>query len=389
MNHRTLTRSDPNLRGVRTKYSITHNPSYAKPQEEIYVKLDSLGSTNPIDPNSLCLKFVVSKSVPEGEFFNNLAACLIQRLVVDVAGTTIYDNCWEGMFRAYTDLWLSKESRDTLTEQGLKPPKLRNINEQSSKANQILHKIYSTTKIPIGKILQNSGMICPNILQKNLNFTLTLAKSEFVLSKGEYNLSNIEIEYDIVNSRSGQLTKTISDDYSNGKFLPFRNLRWVRRTVWNKDRLLINEEIQTSQKCLNQIVMLFTKESRSGSEEFVFPGITHVNITVRGVPSSVYNTGIKTVNLLTEARKTFTGHMDPKEFFCDNMFALVVDLRCYFDNSLYGNGRNLSNEDSVITLEIQRSKSLFELNEDLKCHIFVNSDSLMVLSDRGLESLVQ
>ena len=135
--------------------------------------------------------------------------------------------------------------------------------------------------------------------------------------------------------------------------------------------------------------MLFTKESRSGSEEFVFPGITHVNITVRGVPSSVYNTGIKTVNLLTEARKTFTGHMDPKEFFCDNMFALVVDLRCYFDNSLYGNGRNLSNEDSVITLEIQRSKSLFELNEDLKCHIFVNSDSLMVLSDRGLESLVQ
>ena len=309
---------------------------------------------------------------------------------MNLGGTTtgIYDNSWEGMFRTYTDMWLSQENRDDLTQQGLKATELRNPGTAASKDTKLLYKIYNTTKIPIGKILQDNGMICPNILTKNLSFTLTLAKSEFVLSKGKYDLSSIEIEYDIVNSTAGQLTKAISNEYSKGKLLPFRGLQWLRRSVWNKDRLLLNETVQAKQRCLNQVIMLFTRETRDGLEEFVFPGITNVNVTVRGVPSSVYNTGIKTVDLLTEARKTFTGHMNAREFFCGNMFALVVDLRCYFDNDLYGNGRNLSNGDSNITLEIQRSKDLFELNEDLKWHIFVSSDNLIVLSDQGLESLV-
>ena len=107
-----LTRSDPTLRGLRTKYSITHNPSYAQPGEEVYINLGTLGSTSPVDPNSICLKFSVAKSDPEGMFFNNLSTALVQRLVVSLGGETIYDNSWEGLLKTYTDMWLSQRSRE-------------------------------------------------------------------------------------------------------------------------------------------------------------------------------------------------------------------------------------------------------------------------------------
>lgn len=324
-----LTRSDPTLRGLRTKYSITHNPSYAQPGEEVYINLGTLGSTSPVDPNSICLKFSVAKSDPEGMFFNNLSTALVQRLVVSLGGETIYDNSWEGLLKTYTDMWLSQRSREDLTKYGLKPVDLRNPSKTSSKETRLLNKIFNKTKIPIGKILEDQGMICPNVLAENLSFTITLAKSEHVLSKGVYSLSGMEIEYDVINSTGLQLTKAITNEYSKGKLLPFKGVSWLRRSVWNKDRMLVNENINISRACLNQVIMLFTRETRSGSEEFVFPGIENVNVTIRGVPGSVYNAGIKTVDLLTEARKTFDGHMNPKDFFCGDKFAFKRRLEHY------------------------------------------------------------
>ena len=300
-----LTRSKPNLRGARTKYSITHNPSYAQPGEEIYINLGALGSTHPIDPNSICLKFVASRGDPEGMFFNNLSGNLVQRLIVSLGGETIYDNSWEGLLRTYSDLWLSQRAREELTEFGIKDEMLRNVTDKSSKTTKILAGIFRTTKIPIGKIISDQGMMVPSAMAENLNFTIVLANAEHVVSKGSYSLSSLEVEYDVVNSTSLGLRDTIVKHYTSGKKLPFKGVSWLRQSVWNKDIMLVNENINISRACLNQVIMLFTKATRSGSEEFVFPGISNVNVTIRGVPGSVYNGGIKTVDLLTEARKTF------------------------------------------------------------------------------------
>ena len=153
--------------------------------------------------------------------------------------------------------------------------------------------------------------------------------------------------------------------------------------------MLINENIAISQTCLNQIVMLFTKTKRAGSEEFVFPGVSKVDVTFKGVPACVYNSGIKTVDLLTEARKTFSGHMNPQHFFCGNRFALCVDLRGSFTPDEYGNGRS-TQDGTDIVLAIRRNKEMMgDLDEDLNCYIFVISDAIVNLSTDGLTSFFE
>ena len=111
-----LSRSNNEVRGVRTKYCITHNPNTAQPGEDINVNLSSLGSTYAIDPNSINLRFSIAKSEVEAKFFNNISSNLVQRLVVKIGGNTVYDNSWEGLLRNYTDLWLSQRAREELTE---------------------------------------------------------------------------------------------------------------------------------------------------------------------------------------------------------------------------------------------------------------------------------
>lgn len=121
-----LSRSDPDLRGQRTKYIITHNPSTHQPGEEVYIKLGDLGSVHTIDPNSIKFRFIFSRTDPGPKLFNNLSANLVQRLVVTLGGETIYDNANENLIRTYTDLWLSQRAREELTEFGICDDLLRN-----------------------------------------------------------------------------------------------------------------------------------------------------------------------------------------------------------------------------------------------------------------------
>ena len=382
-----LSRSEDSLRGVRTKYCITHNPNTAQPGEDINVNLSSLGSTYAIDPNSINLKFSIAKGEVEAKFFNNISSNLVQRLVVKIGGNTIYDNSWEGLLRTYTDLWLSQRAREELTEYGLMDDASRNVTDKSDSSAKFIGDLFKTKKIPIGKIITDQGVIVPCEMRENFSFTIVLADSDKVVDKGSYILSNIEIEYDSLDFPS--LKKNVVEKYSFGKSFPFRKVSCLRQTVWKKDLMLVNENIAISLTCLNQIVMLFTKTKRAGSEEFVFPGVSKVDVTFKGVPACIYNSGIKTVDLLTEARKTFSGHMNPQHFFCGNRFALCVDLRGSFTPDEYGNGRS-TQDGTDIVLAIRRSKEMMgELDEDLNCYIFVISDAIVNLSTDGLTSFFE
>ena len=382
-----LSRSKDEHRGVRTKYCITHNPNTAQPGEDINVNLSSLGSTYAIDPNSINLKFSIAKSETDAKFFNNISANLVQRLVVKIAGNTIYDNCCEGLLRNYTDLWLSQRAREELTEYGLMADASRNVTDKSDAGSKFIGDIFKTKKIPIGKIITDQGVMVPCEMRENFSFTIVLADSDKVLDKGSYILSNIEIEYDSLDFP--KLKKEVIRNYNFGKAFPFRKVSCLRQSVWTKDSMLINENIAISLTCLNQIVMLFTKTKRSGSEEFVFPGVNKVDITFKGVPACVYNSGMKTVDLLTEARKTFSGHMNPQHFFCGNRFALCVDLRGSFTPDEYGNGRS-TQEGTDIVLAIRRSKEMMGENpEDLNCYIFVVSDAILNLTSKGMTSFYE
>ena len=43
---------------------------------------------------------------------------------------------------------------------------------------------------------------------------------------------------------------------------------------------------------MKAIVLLFRKKTLTDSEEFVYPNITEVKISVEGIPNSIYSQGI-------------------------------------------------------------------------------------------------
>ena len=65
----------------------------------------------------------------------------------------------------------------------------------------------------------------------------------------------------------------------------------MKKTEWSKDSTIINETINVPRRSMKAIVMLFTNKTKTDSEEFVYPNIEKVRVTVEGVPNAVYSQG--------------------------------------------------------------------------------------------------
>ena len=66
----------------------------------------------------------------------------------------------------------------------------------------------------------------------------------------------------------------------------------MKTSIWGKDETLINENINLPRLSMKAIVLLFTKKGRTDSEEFIYPNITDVKVTIEGVPNMVNSQGI-------------------------------------------------------------------------------------------------
>ena len=122
----------------------------------------------------------------------------------------------------------------------------------------------------------------------------------------------------------------------------------------DKYATLVNETINVPRKSIKAIVMLFTNKTKTSSEEYVYPNIDKVKVTIKGVPNSVYSQGIPKTRLFEEAKRVFVdrdlsgkyGELAGQTltgFFKLNKFALVVDLRTVNDFKFYGNGAKILN----------------------------------------------
>jgi hypothetical protein len=56
---------------------------------------------------------------------------------------------------------------------------------------------------------------------------------------------------------------------------------------------------------MKAIVMFFTNKTKTDSEEYVYPNINKVRVTVEGVPISVYSQGIPKTRFYEEAKRIF------------------------------------------------------------------------------------
>ena len=107
---------------------------------------------------------------------------------------------------------------------------------------------------------------------------------------------------------------------------------------------------------MRAIVILFKHADTVDSEEYVYPNITKVNVTIDGRPNAVYSNGISTDDFYREAKRVFhveNSNMTEKRFY-NNKFALVVDLRCVDDNDAMNAGHNVTDTKSGVQLIITK-----------------------------------
>jgi len=82
--------------------------------------------------------------------------------------------------------------------------------------------------------------------------------------------------------------------------------------------------------------------------------------------------------------KNKTEHMNMSKFYTEDKFGLVIDMRSMADQEMHGSGTRIVNSTDGVQLEIERKA---EGSDNMKCHVFVISDSQFNLMDRQLESV--
>ena len=119
----------------------------------------------------------------------------------------------------------------------------------------------------------------------------------------------------------------------------------MKTTEWDKDTTLVNETINLPRRSMKAVVLLFKSKTPSGSEEYVYPNIEGVKVTIEGVPNSIYSQGIPKSRFHEEAGRLFGRYHNcektvPIREFYKDQFACVIDLRTYEDSNVFGIGRS-------------------------------------------------
>ena len=85
------------------------------------------------------------------------------------------------------------------------------------------------------------------------------------------------------------------------------------------------------------IVLLFKSKTLLDSEEFVYPNVNKVKLTIEGIPNEVHSQGIHITRCWGEANRFFSSKQELDEkmtaqtFYKDRYF-LVIDLHSHQDN---------------------------------------------------------
>ncbi|CAB3989099.1 Hypothetical predicted protein [Paramuricea clavata] len=383
------------IRGLRTRNVVTFNPTTIGPGEELYINIPKLKPDSCLVPGSLTLLFDFKNSNTKSRFNNNLSKLIAKRLQVKVAGETAYDCSGESLYEIYKDLWLTQGDRSKMTEQGLGTENLRKlisgddsgvkVGDAGKVADGLLHSVYeSKLRKPIDKIIADHGLYVPLYMNNNPMYILTLSGSDEIMTaqggeaKGDYKLDNLELEYETIESDA--LAGEVSRMYSTGRSLSYKHVTLMRTSNWDKDLTIVNENINIPRKSI----------VRTDSEEYIYPNIDKVNLTIEGVPNAVFSQGLPKSRFFEEAKRFFCPmceksmadeFMSISRFFSDG-FALVVDLRSTQDDTT-GGGRKIVNTQSGVLMEIKKRAT----TADVQCNIFVVSDALLNFASRDLSSI--
>ena len=391
------------IKGARTRHLITLNPSSARPGEDLYIDIPKLKESTCLVPGSLHLVHDMVVTGTKSYFLNNISKLLQKRLQVRLAGETVYDCSGESLYSVYKDLWLTKSKRLGSIEYGLANENLRKLisGDNSSASSGDSQKVsyalmYSTygnkQRINLDYINQNHGLYSPFQMNNNFRYVIALPSASGILlaqigeTLGNYSLENLQLEYETIDNLD--LANEVSSTYAVGRSLSYEHITLMKTVVWPADSTLINENINVPRKSMRAIVILFTKPVRTDSEEFVYPNLQKVSVTVEGIPNTVYSQGVPKSRFYDEAKRLLSNGDDKDQYmsverFFEDKFSLVIDLRAHEEQSKTGHGKKIINTQNGILLEISKGTHTGNLN----CHIFVVSDALCNFVNNDLQSI--
>ena len=165
---------------------------------------------------------------------------------------------------------------------------------------------------------------------------------------GNYKLADMKLEYDVI--ESNQLVEGVKGKFNLGRSLGNDHTRLLKILPWNKDSKMQSIDINIPRKSMKAVVLLFTKKDAGDSEEFVFPNLTPVDVTVEGDPNAVYSNGLAKRDMYSEAVRFFSNNecekylgtncVSRRKYYTDK-FACVIDFKTVDDDTVSGSGRKL------------------------------------------------
>ena len=110
-----------------------------------------------------------------------------------------------------------------------------------------------------------------------------------------------------------------------------------------------------------------------------------MKLTIDGSTNQVFSGGSGGIGKTAMYRAAIDFFLDntentitQEEFFCDNKFSLVLDLRVVNDKNVISGGKQIFNTQDGISIEIEKKAT----GKDLTCYMFVVSDGLINITDK-------
>ena len=337
----------------------------------------------------------------------NVSRALIDHFVVRYAGTIIQDTSGYDIYEIFKNLFLSVDEREEMLLKGIQTTKLNKIRSGAGDkptsgvdTETALESVYKNKyKIHLDhEILTDHGVFYPQALYNDLTFELTLARAVQVVrgsdaSKLVYKLKNIQLEYEVIRSKS--LADDVASTYSYGKEFACDYVMLEQSVDVNRGTDgRLNIRVNPQRRSLKGLLLLFIAPYIAGArdtEHFLNPDITKVKVTINGSPNRVYNEGITSIDMWREASRFFgtksekssgaydRPNMNLAKYLTGNKFGLFIDLRSMADTTLHGNGQHLVNTQGGIKLTIKRNTAG---SGTVQCHIFSISDSQMNIMNK-------
>ena len=383
---------------------ITLNPSSAEPGSTLYINIPKLSENVVIVPGSVKLLFDLKVGGhANNTLVNNVGRNLVCQLKVSFGGETLQDTHRYDLFQTYHDLFL--DDREDRLRQGISTENMRKLrtnagDKVTSDPKEVTLATVHNTKyvIPLDHpVLSDHGSLYPKALPHPLIFEITLPKVDQIVNhdKAEekktpptYRLTNIELEYQCINS--DDLSREAASTYQVGKGFFYEYVLLHKTIPISKPNdSVINEHVNLPRRSMTGVLCLFEETHDTGkrdSEKFVNPDIKSININIDGMPNKLYSKGMVPTDFWESIKRRMggAGKVKEKDFYADK-FALWIDLRTFSDNGIHGGGLHVNNTRDGVKLEIKRKTGG---TGNITCHMFVVADALMEIMNKELKSIM-